>query len=344
MPGACSRLIIRHAIALCLVALVFAQAIGCAQSASIEGTLVDDPSTIQSGERLTEALPARVRWRDASEIGMSEHPSHWSGSLRIRALEPRPNIKDLPSRRAVASEAALPEGVYPAEVAEPTQRYIEVLQVRDDAGRLLYDAADGDGTLPRLDIMLGERFHGHYLRRDASVGVGISMHDQTATSLSASGNIVIPRFMEHREVLLPLDTLREANMGTLALGRGRSVGIAQRNERVRVDREMKDQIIEEITISVDLRVNDDESFLVGLAVKLEDGRTVPVQRWHPSGSGGVGSEGWSIAFWVREADPTGQAVALRFTLADRLEFERRPFKLGGVPIEYAPKPIEGSGR
>lgn len=318
------------ALALFLIAMMLGPATGCATTPGAGRDPVAEPGGTRGRLGLTEAAPVRARWREAGD-----QPSHWVGSLTIRALEPAPKLADI---GPFESDQLLPDGVYPASIAEPTQRYIEVLEIWDDTGRVHSDSSSGDGTLPRFDIMLSERFHGHTATRDPTIGVGVRLPDDSAKAVSARGNIVIPRFLDEREVLLPLDTLRAADTGTLALGRGRSVTIGQVTERVRVGREMEDQLVEQVTISVDLATNSAESLPIALVVVTEDGRTLPVTRWHAAGRGGVGPKGWSIAMRPGEIDPAGRAVALRVTLADCVEFERRVFELRDVPIDYAPKP------
>ncbi|MEQ8843638.1 MAG: hypothetical protein RIB58_02195 [Phycisphaerales bacterium] len=289
------------------------------------------------------AEPVGVTWYEGSRIDPQGRPAFWEARLQLRSLEPEPTVDGVLAADARQAGQDLPQGFYPASVATPTQRYIEVLTVEDDLGRTLYDSTEGDGTLPRLDIMLSERLQGRSRFAVAgAVNIGWKLEGERASAVTVTGNVLIPRFGDVRTVTLPLDTLRRAERGRLAFGRGRSVAVTTVTDRVRVTTDgragFEERPVEEVVVTVDLDVQAQTDLPIDLEVLLADGTSRPVARW--TGGSGSSVRGWSLRTRPGDADPAVEATALRFTLSDRLEFERRPFTITGIPVEYGPTPTK----
>ena len=287
-----------------------------------------------------EADPIRATWYAPPARGGVQPEAYWSARSRIRALEPSPLIGDVLTTELRRAASDLPDGFYSGAVADGTDRYLEIKTVRDQMGRTLFDAADGDGTLPRLDAMLSRAF-----RHDRSIGqtrgemnLGVRPPDEDSTSATIVGNVVIPRFTGRRVILLPLQTLREADRGTLAFGRGRSISIGTAVERTRGTRSQESQEfeVEEVNIGIDLTVQAFTDFPLELTLVMADGSTKPAPEW--TRGTGIGVRGWSVT--MRPSDVAGDGVveALRLVVAKGIEFERRPFTIEDVPIQYTPRP------
>ena len=225
-----------------------------------------------------------VRW--VADIGRDRQPTgteHWQVNVSLQADELFPRIEDVINSLDQEALEALPDGIYPAAMVEPTTCYIEILTITDDQGGVLYDATRGDGTLPRPDVMYDHRIRSgsSTLRRTANTGFKIE--DESVELLTITGNAVIPRYLDLHEVVLPLEILRAAPARTLSFGRGRLIKISERTThasggtRSSASASNSQEPREYLEILVVMGVQHEQDVPIRVLIEHEDGRREPIK-------------------------------------------------------------------